>query len=266
MLSSCQDRSSHKFDNYNLNEKSNIKIKLPKELSEISGLAYSEDNHIVTNNDETGTVFEIDILTGKILNEFYLGKKKIKKDFEGIAAVNDSLFMVTSSGVLYQFSFPDEEQNVEYKKYKTFLSSKYDVEGLCFDRATNSLLLACKGFAGKDLKGYKAIFKFDLSNHKLAEEPRFLIWLKKLKDKYDIKNFSPSGIEIHPRSGNFFIVSANIKAIIEISPDGKILEAVKLDKKYHKQPEGITILPDGSLIIADEGNGGKGFITIIKEN
>jgi len=100
----------------------------------------------------------------------------------------------------------------------------------------------------------------------LESKPRFLISTKKLKNKFDIKDFSPSGIVKHPVSGNFYIISANIRAMIEISPDGKILAAIKLDKKYHKQPEGISMLPDGSLIIADEGNGGKGFITIINKN
>ena len=52
----------------------------------------------------------------------------------------------------------------------------------------------------------------------------------------------------------------------EVSPEGKILDAKLFDSKKHKQPEGITFLDDGSLILADEGKGGKGFITIINRN
>jgi len=193
--SDCTHGTLH---NYSFSDKHSRAITLPKQLNEISGLTVTGDNRLFAHNDEVGTVYEIDISAGKIINEFYLGKKKLKKDFEGIAAVNDSLFLVTSSGVLYKFNYPDDERNVEYIKFKTFLSAKYNVEGLCFDKATNSLLLACKDYAGKNLTEYKAIYSFDLSRYELQEEPRFLINLDSLKNKFNINNFSPTGIEVHP--------------------------------------------------------------------
>ena len=204
-------------------------ITLPKKLSEISGLTITGDDRLFAHNDEVGTVYEVDISTSEILNEFSLGEKKIKKDFEGIAVVKDSLFMVTSSGVIYKFSFPDDKKNVDYKIFKTFLSAKYNVEGLCYEKATNSLLLACKEYPGKKLKRYKAIYSFDLSTYKLLEEPRYLINLDSLKNKCNINNFSPTGIEVHPKSGNVFILSSHEKAIVELSSNGELINAVKLN-------------------------------------
>jgi len=249
--------------NYNFSEEHSRAITLPKQLNEISGLAVTGDNRLFAHNDEVGTVYEIDISAGKIINEFYLGKKKIKKDFEGIAVANDSLFMVTSSGVIYKFSYPDHENNVDYKKFKTFLSAKYNVEGLCYDKATNSLLIACKEYAGRDLAEYKAIYSFDLSSYKLEEEPRFLINLDSLKNKFNINNFSPTGIEVHPNSGNVFVLSSHEKAIVELSPNGLLLNAVKLNSKNHRQPEGIAFLSDLSLLISDEGKREKAKVTFI---
>ena len=266
MLSNCQYKGSNEFHNYNLNKKNNIKIKLPAELNEISGLVYSEDNHIIAHNDEEGIIYKIKLPSGEVVNKFILGDKVFRKDFEGIAIVEDTLFLVTSNGVLYKYPEFATENFTEFEKIKTGLKAENNVEGLCYDEDTKSLLLACKDKPGKGYKGYKAVYSFNLEKMILENKPRFLISTKKLKDKFSIKEFSPSGIVKHPVSGNFYIISANIRAIIEISPDGKILAAVKLDKKYHKQPEGITMLPDGSLIIADEGNGGKGFITIINRN
>ncbi len=238
-------------------------VTLPKKLNEISGLAITGDNRLFAHNDEVGTIYEIDISTLEILNEFYLGEKKIKKDFEGIAVVKDSFFLVTSSGVIYKFSYLDNEKNVDYKKFKTILSTKYNVEGLCYDKATNSLLLACKEYSGKNLKDYKAIFTFDLSKYKLQEEPRFLINLDSLKNKFKINNFSPTGIEVHPNSGNVFILSSHEKAIVELSSNGNLLNAVKLKSKNHRQPEGIAFLSDLTLLISDEGQNKKGKLTII---
>ncbi len=252
--------------NYSFSDKHSRAITLPKQLNEISGLAVTGDNRLFAHNDEVGTVYEIDISAGKIINEFYLGKKKIKKDFEGIAVVKDSLFMVTSSGVIYKFSYPDHEKNVDYKKFKTILSAKNNVEGLCYDKATNSLLLACKEYAGKNLTEYKAIYSFNLSRYELQEEPRFLINLDSLKNKFNINNFSPTGIEVHLYSGNIFILSSHEKAIVELSPNGLLLNAVKLKSKNHRQPEGIAFLSDLSLLISDEGKEGKAKVTFITLN
>ena len=249
--------------NYNFSEEHSRTITLPKQLNEISGLAVTGDNRLFSHNDEVGTVYEIDISAGKIINEFYLGKKKIKKDFEGIAVAKDSLFMVTSAGVIYKFSYSDHKKNVDYKKFNTFLSAKYNVEGLCYDKATNSLLIACKDYAGRDLAEYKAIYSFDLSKYKLQEQPRFLINLDSLKNKFNINNFSPTGIEVHPYSGNVFVLSSHEKTIVELSPNGLLLNAVKLKSKNHRQPEGITFLSNQSLLISDEGQNKRGNLTII---
>ena len=249
--------------NYSFSDKHSRAITLPKQLNEISGLAVTGDNRVFAHNDEEGIVYEVDISTGQIINEFYLGQKKIKKDFEGIAVANDSFFMVTSAGVIYKFSYSDHEKNVDYIKFKTFLSAKYNVEGLCYDKATNSLLIACKEYAGRDLAEYKAIYSFDLSSYKLEEEPRFLINLDSLKNKFNINNFSPTGIEVHPNSGNVFVLSSHEKAIVELSPNGLLLNAVKLNSKNHRQPEGIAFLSDLSLLISDEGKREKAKVTFI---
>jgi uncharacterized protein YjiK len=251
------------LNDYNFSGEHSKTVTLPKQLTEISGLAITKDNRLFAHNDEVGAVYEVDISTGEITNEFYLGKKKIKKDFEGIAVVKDSLFMVTSSGVIYKFSYSDNDNNVDYEKFVTNLSAKYNVEGLCYDEAANSLLLACKDYAGKNLKEYKAIFSFDLFKYKLQEEPRFLINLDSLKNKFNINNFSPTGIEVHPVSGNVFVLSSHEKSIVELSSNGNLLNAVKLKSKNHRQPEGITLLSDLTLLISDEGKNKRGNLTII---
>jgi uncharacterized protein YjiK len=266
LLSNCQDNNSYEFGNYKLNKKNNIKIKLPKELNEISGLAYLEDNNIITHNDEHGVVYKIKLPSGEVINKFILGDKLVSEDFEGIAVVEDTLFLVTSSGDLYKYPGFGDENFAQFEKIKTGLNAENNVEGLCYDPDTNSLLLACKDKAGKEYKEFKAVYSFNLEKMSLENKPRFLITTKILKDKFDIKKFSPSGIELNPVSGTFFIISVDEEAIIEVSPDGKILDAKLFDSKKHKQPEGITFLDDGSLILADEGKGGKGFITIINNN
>ena len=259
----CHYGPSGSLSGYDVNSREVKQLKLAKELSEISGLAYAGEKFVFTHNDEEGIVFKVSIETGEIIKHFNVGNEKLKKDFEGIAVVGDSIFLTTSDGILYGFKEVENNGNAEYQKYITGLSAENNIEGLCYDEKTNSLLLACKFDAGKNLKGYKAVYSFDLNKYKLDSLPRFLINLDSLKINYNIKDFSPTGIEVLPDNGNFFILSSINESIIELTKDGRLLNAVKLDSKDHKQPEGITFVSDQSLILSDEGKGKKGKITIV---
>ncbi len=104
----------------------------------------------------------------------------------------------------------------------------YNIEGLCYDPNTNSLLAACKGYPGKRYNGYRAIYSFNLKEKKLEAKPRFLLSLEILDKKYGMKNFSPSAIERNPETGTFFILSSHVKALIEVTPEGKIIAGVLL--------------------------------------
>ncbi len=252
--------------NYDLNGADNTVIYLPNVLKEASGIAYLDESHILTHNDEKGIVYKINITSGKVIAEFSIGKKEIEKDFEGIALVDDSVYLVASNGTIYKFTLSDHISDREYEKIITPLSSKNDVEGLCYDEKANSLLLACKGETERGEKNYKAVYEFSLTEMKFKNEPKFLISLAELKKKFDIKDFRPSGIEINPNNGNIFIISANPEAIVELDSTGELLNAQELNDKKHKQPEGITFLKDGTLILADESNGKKAKITIIAYN
>ena len=262
----CQQKENSILDNYNLYKKSNKIIYLPKELREVSGLAFGGDDILYMHNDEEGIVYKFDINKKKVVKKYELGEKHIKKDFEDIAAINDSIYLISSHGILYKFSLEDGHKEIPFQKIITGLDKKNNVEGLCYDPGTNSFLLACKGFPGKDYKGYRAVYELSLKNDKLKPKPRFLISLEQLKDEYGIKDFAPSGIVLHKESGHFFLISAAPEVIIELDAKGNLVNAKKFNDKIHKQPEGITFLSDGSLVISDEGKDHKGKITIIKSN
>ncbi|MBT8379037.1 MAG: SdiA-regulated domain-containing protein [Ignavibacteria bacterium] len=251
---------------YGLNNSDNRIIHLPKALQEVSGLAFKDDKYLLTHNDEKGIVFKMDVRSGEVVSEFSIGEKEIERDFEGIAVVKDSIFLVTSKGTIFKFSTPGKYDNVDYVKINTPLSSKDDVEGLCYDEKINSLLLACKSQSSEEDAKYKAVYEFSLTEMNLIEKPRYLISLKELKKKFDIKDFSPSGIEINPINRNIFLISANPEVIVELNSEGEVLNAKVIDDKNHKQPEGIAFLKDGTMILADESNGKKAKLTFIHFN
>ena len=260
---------------YALDGQNRTTSKLPKKLTELSGLAVSSDGRLFGHNDEKADIYQINEQSGDIIKSFSLGDKTVKKDFEGLAIAGDIFYLVTSSGTLYEFSEGNDRSRVSYKKYTTNLSARNDVEGLCYDTDTHSLLLACKGDPGKGYAGSRAVYSFSLTNKKLNKKPRFLIPIKDIKETdfgftqkvsdfflLSEETFAPSGIEKHPQTGTFFILAAKGRLIIEIAAEGNLLGLMELDKKHHPQPEGITFNRDNLLIIGDEGGHGKATITL----
>ena len=211
------------------------------------------------------------------MKRFTVGKEKtLKEDFEGLCIVDTDFYLVTSKGDIYLFKEGKNKEEVKYKKYKTWLNSRFDVEGLCFDPSQRSLLLACKGNAGKKYESMRAIYAFSLDSLVLRQKPRFILSIDQIISKtpqslshkigeffllVEPKSFAPSGIERHPQTGNFFVLSARSRLVIEITPEGSLIDVIQLDAKRHKQAEGITFLPDNTMVISDEAMDNKARIT-----
>lgn len=261
---SSLDQSNSLLKEYNFKIENTTIIKLPESLKEISGLALLSGNELLTHNDEEGIIYKFNISSGEVTGQIRIGDDNVENDFEGIALVKDSAYLVTSNGIIYKFFVPVKDDRVDFIKFKTFLDSSNDIEGICHDVHSNTLLLACKNAPGKGYKDVRAVYTFDLNKMSLERTPRFLIPLEKLRENFKIRGFAPSGIEINPINNNFFIISANPEAIIEMSPNGQILNALKLSNKTHKQIEGITFLKDGSMVISDEGQKKSAQISVIK--
>ncbi|MCI0449026.1 MAG: SdiA-regulated domain-containing protein [Chlorobi bacterium] len=238
-------------------------IELPADLTEISGITFTNDNRLFAVGDEDADIFEIDYNSGSVIKRFSLGSMLvIEGDFEDISFARDKFYLLESKGKLYEFSEGSNGSFVDYKTYKTSLTSKYDVEGLCYDSETNSLLLACKGFGGDGLGKDKAVYSFSLNNMTFDDKPRFVIPQKEIKNNTTEGKFNPSGIARQPETGTFFIIAARGNTIVEISKDGSILNQKDLLEKVHKQAEGIAFKSDGTLFISNEGRGKKPKIVI----
>ena len=250
---------------------------LPNDLAEISGLGLSEDGlTLLANNDEEGKIFFVDINNGQIVNKIKFAKKG---DYEGIERVGDKIYVVTSSGKIYEVDGKGGEKQ-DAIKHKTLLGMSNDVEGLAYDAAQNRLLLACKNKAGEgeEFKGKRGVYGFDLSTNTLSEQPVFLIdrekiqeytmdhpaYLEKILENFTpdqaASAFSPSGIAIHPLTKNIYILSSVGKLLLVLKQNGTILHIEKLDKTILKQPEGICFDNDGTMYISSEGKGGNGKI------
>ena len=228
-------------------------INLPSALNEISGLAADREDNLFAHNDELGLIFELDKKNGQVIKKFQLGRIGIEADFEGMAIAGERFFLLESNGILYEFAEGDNNSKVDIKKYDLNFSSNYEFEGLCYDRKKNGLLIACKDYQGKKFKNGRPIFFFSLKSGKVFTEPLYIVDVEELKKGYKIKDFYPSGISISPLDGFYYLLSSKGEpCLVVLSDKGKILSAEKLNKKLHYQPEAITFLSDGTMIIGDE--------------
>ena len=247
-------------------EKPARRFKLPKRLREISGLAMLSGNRLLAHDDEWGVVVEIGYRDGSIVKAFALraGRDPVADDFEGIAAAEGHIYLVTSSGRLYEFREGDDGATVPYNLYATGIGRDYEIEGLAYDPGQRVLLLVSKNPRNPGQAGLIAIYRWSVDTRQLAEVDRILLEASALARRIGSKRFQPSGIERHRVSGNYFVVAARQSAVAEITPQGQVLAVAELAAGRHPQAEGISFASDNTLIIADEGAGKRARVSFYR--
>ena len=247
---------------------------LDKDLNEISSLAYDEsNNNFYTNDDESGKYFILDGDNLKIKQEIKFAKKG---DYESIEKVGDNIIVCNSSGTLHFYNMLTQKTTT----HKTKLSSKNNVEGMCYDKSHNALLLACKGqplIDKKTKKDKRYVYSFDLETKKLDSDPFLDIEIKTLEKFIEeheeaaikserkklmnrVEEFAPSGIVIDPVSRDYYIISARGSALVIFDKDKNLKDIKFLDSNIIPQPEGICFGSNNDLYISTEGQGYSGKV------
>ena len=103
-----------------------------------------------------------------------------------------------------------------------------DVEGLAYEEATDALLLACKEPKGKKKKARVRIHRWSLKERAAHPASPLEIPLASLDAGKKSESFHPSGIEVHPESGHYFLVSAQAIAIAEVTPEGEVVAVARI--------------------------------------
>lgn len=249
---------------YGLSEESATHSRLARRLAEISGLALTADGRLLAHHDEAAVVFELDSRTGAVLKEFGVtdGAAPIRDDFEGIAVAGERIYLVTSAGRLYEFREGADGESVLFTLHATGVGRHCEIEGLAYDAGRGSLLLLCKRSLDPEGADRLTIHAWSVTDRRVLEDPGAVISVGEVSRELGERGFRPSGIERHPDSGNYFVVAARQRAIAELAPDGRLVAVRRFPARWHRQIEGITFGPDGALIVADEGAGGRGRLTV----
>ena len=240
------------------------KWEMPEVLKEVSGIAFLGPNRFACVQDETGTVFIYNTADAKIIKEIPFGGAG---DYEGIAVVGKTAYVVQSDGNIIEVN-NIETTSPQVKTYGTSLTADQNVEGLCYDKKHNRLLLAIKGAEAEE-QNFKGIYGFDLQSKKLQPEPVLKIDLTDAvfsgsKGKKLSNAMQPSEINVHPVTGDIYLTEATKPKILILDEKGKIKSLFHLSGSEFSQPEGIAFSPQGDLFISNEGKKESGNILQVK--
>jgi hypothetical protein len=173
--------------------------------------------------------------------------------------------------------------NFRTTTYETEVPGK-DIEGLCYDRKNNRLLIVPKEISEKnpENKGKRFIYGFDLASKRLIKGPVFRFDIQAIS-RFAIENnikipmkgkkgkkqepdiaMRISAIGIHPLTDRLYALSGLERLLFVFDMNGNIEFLERLDKDMFAQPEGITFMKNGDMFISNEGR--NGAPTIIRFN
>lgn len=234
---------------------------LPKQLREVSGLALDRDGRLFAHADEAAVIVELDFRNGRMLKRFALGDPPRPGDYEGIAWVERTVFLVTSDGELLEAEEGGDGSWVNFQLHRTGLGERCEIEGLDYDARRESLMLLCKTPRSDELRGRIALLAWSLrSREAMPEHDVTSPWSPGAGLP---KSVHPSALVRSPGNGHFVVAAAREGLLLELDDAGALIRAIAMpERRGHRQMEGIAMTPDGDLIIADEGGGKRGRLSV----
>ncbi len=225
---------------------------LGPDLAEVSGLTLTGDGRLLTHQDETGKIYELDYRRGAVVKKFRLGADVVRADFEGITTVHDTVYLLASNGKLYQFMEGANGARVAYAMHDTNLKQACEFEGVAYDPAISSLLLACKNvWSPGPIRDSMVIYRWKLPSGSEPNPTRLTLPIDQVVGANGWKGIHPSDITIDPLTGNYVLVAGEENAIIEVTPSGALIFARSLPTGL-EHAEGVAITRDSILIISTE--------------
>lgn len=248
-------------------------IILPDTLREVSGVTILDSTTVSFIQDENGILFTYSLRDKRMTNQQAFA---IDGDYEEITRVGKTLYILRSDGTIFEIAdYENAASNVD--TFNTGIPA-VDNEGLCYDKANNRLLIACKSKLDKRAgdKDTRAIYGFDLTTKTLSNEPVYNFDLKDIKkfaeDKDldipqskkkgknsggpDIK-FKTSSIDIHPITKKLYLLSAADHMLFIFNLDGKLEHIEVLDAQRYNKAEGLAFFSNGDMLITNEAQDKK---------
>jgi uncharacterized protein YjiK len=252
---------------YNLSAPDKI-YALSSSLREISGITELDGSTIACVQDEHGIVYIHDINNNKTVRKIIFSGEG---DYEGITRVDNTLYIVRSDERLTEIKNFSSD-NFKKEVYEVKIPGK-DIEGLCYDKKNNRLLIVPKEISQDkpENKDMRFIYGFDLTSKELIKGPVIKLDIKAIK-RFAVENnikvpmkgkngkkkepdieMRISEISINPITGKLYTLSGSERLLSVFDLNGNIEFLEKLNKDLFTQAEGITFMQNGDMLISNEG-------------
>jgi hypothetical protein len=233
------------------------KFNMPGSLLEISGIDFHQGNGkaVYSVQDEEGKLFKQNWGNAKQINvKFGSGG-----DFEDVAILDETVFVLKSSGSIITFPLAEIEHK-ETKKVKEWkkILPKGEYESLYADRKDQTLYTVCKNCnidkKTKDATVYA--LNFDSKSGELTLAGDFKIKGEQVEAfGQDIRSgLKISALAKHPKTGEWYLLSSVHRLLVIARPDWTIKEVHQLSSSMFNQPEGIAFDENFNLYISNEGD------------
>jgi hypothetical protein len=237
---------------------------VPAQLQELSGQTLVGEGQLACIEDETGDLHFYNLRTQRLDSTVQFGPKG---DYEDVARVPGGYLVLRSDGTLFK------RNGRVTTTYATGLSAANEPEGLAYDAASQTLLVACKSEPGAGLAATKrAVYRLNPTTYHIESKPAYVLDIaailarspdaarpgKAAKKTGQLSQFAPSAVAVHPRTRHVFVLSARGNDLVELDPQGRLVAAQTLDPALFPQPEGLAFAPNGDLFVSSEAGSKKG--------
>jgi hypothetical protein len=233
------------------------KFLMPDDLLEISGMAFHQlhPDTVYSIQDEDGHVFMQHWGVKRAVNTKFASKG----DYEDLATLGDSMFIMKSNGSFYGFPISEIGKKVAsgVKEWKKLLP-KGEYESMYADDAASQLYVLCKNCdvdKKKDqVTGY--VLAYDPATASLTQKETFTVDTKLIKASgHKVEHgLRASALGRNPVTNDWYIVSSVNKMLVVADSKWTIKDIHRLDSGIFNQPEGIAFDQDQTLYISNEGD------------
>lgn len=240
---------------YNFSEP--YRDKLDLRIKEISGIVWDNNkDEFIAHNDEKGVIFYLDRDTKEIKREFQFSAAK--GDYEDIAFVNNSVYVLRSDGMLFRIVTDSSGKQKTFDVGSLETSGKNDFESLYYDLERKALVMLCKNCGGDD-KTKVSAYAYYPDSIGFAKKPLYSIEVSKVAglSPRQTSRFQPSAARIHPVLKKLIILSSASNQLVIADTDGTVESVYMLATKLFPQPEGLTFKTNGDMYIANEAVSSK---------
>lgn len=269
---------------------------LPHELREISDLTWVGEHTLGCVQDEKGVLYLLDARDGRLRAAHPFGPKG---DYEGLARIGAVFYVLRSDGMLLRLTARGSGFTIA--DAIALPTPQRNLEGLCFDPVRNVLLIAPKDVAlpppppkdgdldkaaeraakqaREEAEDERVLWGFDPKARKLLDEPVLRLSIeridmqaegnpdlptrsgKKGQQRPDLK-LRFSCVAVHPQTHEIWMLSSADHLVLAFSRTGDLRLLRALDPKVLPKPEGMTFLPDGSLVLSTEADTGPARVFV----